>query len=422
MNVAVLSIGDELLGGRIVDTNAAYLSAEVTALGGVTLVRMTVGDDRGDIFEAMRQLAGVADVVLVTGGLGPTPDDLTRFAAADLVDGGELLDDETAMAGVHAWCKRAGVPASEARLMVGKRPPSSSFLSNDCGTAPGIQVVSGGANMFMLPGPPLEMQSMWRRHARPLLEQMVEPRHAPIEVIAAGLTEVQAADMLGDLLDRDRRPRLGIRVGRGVVRVSVEDPIGDLGSDTMKGCAAEVRDRLSPWSLGVGVASLSEAVGEALRRRGWMLATAESCTGGGIGAAVTSQPGSSNWYSGGWVTYTNEMKCRQLGVPSELLCETGPGAVSAEVVVAMAQGACEQSGADIAIAVSGIAGPAGGTEAKPVGTVWIGLVIGDEAEARCIRAPGGRPQIRQTTVDSALQWVRWRCAGINETLPWEVNA
>ncbi|MCP4838078.1 MAG: CinA family nicotinamide mononucleotide deamidase-related protein [Planctomycetes bacterium] len=421
MNVAILSIGDELIGGRIVDTNAAFLSSQVALLGGMTVLRMTVGDRRGDIVDALRRLSKHAEIVLVTGGLGPTPDDLTRWAAADLVDGGEVVDDSEAMECVRNWCSRVGLPPTEARTAVAQRPPSSQFMSNDCGTAPGIRMTYAGADMFMLPGPPTEMRSMWHRHVGPALEASAGLRRAPIEVIAAGLTEVQAADQLGSLLDRGSRPRLGIRVGRGLIRVSLEDPDGKVTAADMEKVHRKVRDLLSPWTLPEGSESLSEAVGEALQGRGWTMATAESCTGGGIGAAITAQPGSSVWYVGGWVTYTNEMKCRELGVPPELFHGSGPGAVSEEVVLAMAAGARAKSGANLAIAVSGIAGPNGGTESKPVGTVWVGLASCDSLEARLIRAPGDRDQVRAATIATALQWVRWRAEGINSFLQWEAK-
>jgi nicotinamide-nucleotide amidase len=420
VNVAVVSIGDELLGGRILDTNAAFLSSEVSSLGGRTAMRMTVGDCREAIVSALQQCVHRTDVVLVTGGLGPTPDDLTRYAAADLSDRGRLVDDVAAMEDVRAWCAAAGLPTTEAREAVAKRPPSASFMSNDRGTAPGIALTVDGSRIYMLPGPQTEMQSMWRRHVRPDLCVMTRLRTPPTEVIAAGLTEVEAADRLGDLLDRERRPRLGIRVGRGLVRVSVEDPAGDLDQDAMEAAACDVRARLAPWSFDSGLRSLPEVLGRCLVQRGWVLATAESCTGGGVGAAVTSQSGSSGWYAGGWVTYTNEMKRDQLGVPASLLSRSGPGAVSAEVVRAMAEGALGRSGADLAVAVSGIAGPDGGSEAKPVGTVWIGLACEGAVDARLIRPPGDRGLVRRATVDAALQWARWRAADIDAPLQWEV--
>lgn len=419
MNVSLLSIGDELLGGRITDTNAAFLSREVAACGGHVVEGATVADDRRAIGSALRRLAGVADMLITTGGLGPTSDDLTRWAAADLLDGGTLIDDVEALADVRAWCATAGLPASEAREMVAKRPLSAAFLSNDQGTAPGLRFQLSQCEVWMLPGPPIEMQSMFSRHVAPAMRSRGAAVPAPIEILAAGLTEVQAADLLGPRLDRQRRPQLGLRVGRGLVRVTAQDPDGVCSSAALQEAASEVRAVLEPWSLPMECSSLPESVGAALRGAGAVCATAESCTGGGIGAALTEVPGSSQWYAGGWVTYSNEMKTTQLGVPANLLAQAGPGAVSAEVVEAMARGARNRSGADIAVSVSGIAGPDGGTTEKPVGTVWIGLSDEAGSESRRIRVPGDRERVRSGAIDAALQWMRWRVRAIDRPLPWE---
>ena len=213
---------------------------------------------------------------------------------------------------------------------------------------------------------------MFRRHVLPALSPTDTPL-APTEVRAVGLTEVQAADLLGDLLDRTRRPRLGIRVGGRVVRIAIDTVGEDVDVAAINSLAGEVYERLHPFVLPQDADNLFTAVGDALCKRKWTLATAESCTGGGIGSAVTSVIGSSVWYAGGWVTYANSMKMEQLAVPSWLFGQDKPGAVSSETVQAMAAGARERAGSDIAIAVSGVAGPDGGTLAKPVGTS--GLVL-----------------------------------------------
>jgi nicotinamide-nucleotide amidase len=419
VKVSVLSIGDELLGGRITDTNAAFLWREVAACGGRVQEGATVADERGTIASSAARLAAVSDVLITTGGLGPTSDDLTRWAAADLIDGGEVIDDNAALAAVRDWCRAAGLPASEAREMVAKRPPSASFLSNDQGTAPGLRFQIGDCEVWMLPGPPAEMESMFRRHVAPAMRSATGVASDPHEVLAAGLTEVQAADRLGSRLDRHLRPQLGIRVGQGLVRVTAQDPDGKCDQAILAEAAADVRRALEPWSIPQQCRSLPEAVGAALNVAGLGCATAESCTGGLLGGALTEVPGASLWYAGGWVTYSNEMKIRQLGVPRDLLEPGGPGAVSAEVVEAMARGARASSGADIAVSVSGVAGPQGGTAEKPVGMVWIGLSDAQGTTARCILAPGDRQRIRVATIEAALQWLRFRVTEVDAALPWE---
>jgi len=418
VNVALLSIGDELLGGRITDTNAEFLSREVTALGASVVERAVVPDERTAIGGAIGRLAGVADVLVCTGGLGPTTDDLSRWAAADLLDTGEVIDDEEVAAAVRTWCDGVGVPMTEVRAVVAKRPPSAAFVSNDQGTAPGLHFRLGSCDVWMLPGPPVEMGSMFRRHVAEVIGQEASAAR-PIEVRAAGLTEVQASDLLGDRLDRTLRPQLGIRVGGGLVRVTAQDPDGLCTQSQVNASAEAARKALRHWSLPADCEALAEAVGVAVQGRGWTCVTAESCTGGGIAAALTAVPGSSAWFLGGFVTYANDMKVQQLGVCQTLLSPSGPGAVSAEVVEAMAAKARLLSGADVAVSVSGIAGPDGGSPDKPVGTVWVGLSDSGGTESRCLRVPGDRSKVRSGTVDAAMQWMRWRASGVVERLPWE---
>lgn len=419
MNIAVLSIGDELLGGRITDTNAAWISSEVARGGSVVVERGTVADERSRIAQAVNRLTMLADVLVTTGGLGPTTDDLTRWAAADLIDDGQVVDDADALAGVQAWCDRIGLPPSEARSVIAKRPPSAEFLSNDLGTAPGLRFVLNDCVVWMLPGPHHEMQSMFSRHVAKTLCVGAAMLTRAVEVRAAGLTEVQAADLLGDRLDRSRSPQLGIRVGQGLIRVTAQNLAGSCDQDAIDAAALDVRAVLEPWSLPESCGSLAEAVGRALGNIGWTCATAESCTGGGIGAALTDVPGSSRWFVGGFITYSNTLKTQLLDVPGLLLDEGGPGAVSAEVVEAMARGARIRSGADIAVAVSGVAGPTGGSPEKPVGTVWIGISDASGTASRHICVPGDRVKIRRGAVHGAMQLIRWRVDGVDEALLWE---
>ncbi len=416
MKAAILSIGDELLAGSIVDTNAAWVAQAMLDLGYVVTEMRTVGDDRDAIAAAAESLVAEADALVCTGGLGPTTDDLTRWAVADLTDGGSLIEDQDALAEVRAWCDLQGLPATEARTLVAMRPPSAQFLPNDRGTAPGLQAEIGEATTWWLPGPPSEMRSMFRRHVAEALRGGSGVVQSA-EVRAAGLTEVQAADKLGDLLDQSRSPRLGIRVGTGLVRVAVR-PTGPDTTDTEIADVAEaVRAALHPWVLPATAANLPEAVAAAAS--GERLATAESCTAGGIAAALTSVAGSSDWFVGGWVSYANEMKVEALGVPAELLSPDGPGAVSAQAAAVMASQARRRSGATIAVSVTGIAGPEGGTDDKPVGTVWLGLADSQAVFTRRIRVPGGRAHVRSGTIDAALQWLRWHLDGTESDLPWE---
>lgn len=413
---AILSIGDEVVDGRIMDANARWLAAAARELGLDVLEHACVADDRSAIVQAITRLAGGARHILTTGGLGPTPDDLTRFAALDLLGEEELAEDDAARAEVEAWCARRGLPASEARRLVWCRPEDADFLPNAHGTAAGLRFDVTDATVWMLPGPPGEMHPMFQTHVAPHIAGTLRDTG---EVCAVGLTEVQALERLDARLDREGPLRRGIRVGDGMVRVCVEDRDGAGG---VGDALADVREVLWPWSLPQGVRTPAEALGSALQARDAFLVTAESCTGGGIGQAVTACAGSSAWYVGGWVTYADRIKVEHLGVPAELLDASGPGAVSAEVAEAMAWGARDRSGATLAISVTGIAGPDGGSADKPVGTVWMALADEEGTALRCIRVPGDRAQVRRGTVLAALQWARWRTIGADTPMCWDVRS
>ena len=418
MRIGILSIGDEVVSGRIVDTNAAWLSKVLTAAGATVVSRRTVGDDRAFIATTIEAMADCCDVLVGTGGLGPTSDDLTREAVADVIDEGATIVDEEALATVEAWCRDRGLPMSEARQRVALRPVSATLVANNHGTAPGLCFAVGDTQGWMLPGPPIELKPMVTDVLIPSLTAQGVKSQSSAEVLVAGMSEVQVADCLGDLLKRDRRPQVGIRVGSGLVRLMVTDVDGLAGAVGVQATEVALRQHLGPWALPVGCVSLAQAVAEVLHDKCQTLVTAESCTGGGIGAALTEVAGSSAWFVGGWVTYTNALKTALLDVPEGLLGPDGPGAVSQDVVEAMAVGARTRSGADLAIAVSGIAGPDGGTPEKPVGTVWI--AVADEAgvDARHMQYSGDRGVVRSATVRSALQLVRWRVCGVEERL-WQ---
>ncbi len=414
-----MSIGDELLGGRIHDSNATWMSRRMAEAGVGVIERRTVGDDESAVSAAIREVCVDVDLVVCCGGLGPTEDDRTRWAAAELLEE-PLEEDAGALEGVQGWCRERGLPGSEARRLVARRPASATFLENSAGTAPGIRLQVQGTTVYMLPGPPAELQPMFTSAVQPHLGGgNGDARQPTEEILIAGRTEVAVADLLGDLLDRDRRPRPGIRVGQGLVRIALEDCDGDVTAAEMRSAGDRIRQRLGAAALPRGASTLAAALGQSLLDRGWTLATAESCTGGGIGAAITAEPGSSGWYLGGIQAYANAAKTSLLSVSEDLLAPDGVGAVSHEVAEAMASGARSALDASVAISVTGVAGPTGGTREKPCGTVWLGLDDGCCVQAREIRVPGSRDQVRSGTVLAAMAWV-WHCArDVQAPLPWE---
>ncbi len=419
MIAAILSIGDELMLGQSVDTNSGWLSARLAELGVACREHRTVGDDRALIASAMRSLREGSDLLLVTGGLGPTADDLTRFALGDVVDpGGDLEPDAEAMADLERWFagRPGGMPA--ANRVQAMRPSPATLLANPHGTAPGLRVEDAGGLVVCLPGPPREMRPMFEAVVAPWIrERSAAVLHTAV-VPSVGLGESDAAERLGELMDRDRDPVVGTTASGGVVSARIRSA-GPGAESRVAAAVEEVLARWHPYAFARESESLAEAVGRRLRAADRRLVTCESCTGGGLGAMLTAVPGSSRWYRGGWITYDNDMKSRHLGVPADLFEHRG--AVSAEVAAAMATGGLEQAEADDALAITGIAGPGGGTPGKPVGTVWIAHAARDDGHvrvrSRCFGFRGDRDTVRDRSGTMALAMLRLALDGLESWPP-----
>jgi nicotinamide-nucleotide amidase len=429
VRAAILSIGDELVLGQSTDTNSAWIASRLADHGVVCDEHRTVDDDRPAIVAAMRALLTGRDLLLVTGGLGPTADDLTRHALGDLLDpGADLLVDPDALATLEAWfAGRPGgmPPANRVQAM---RPPSASLLVNPQGTAPGLRAESDGRLVVCMPGPPREMRPMFEGVVPAWLAgRGVEPVVTAV-MPSVGLGESDAAARLGELMDRGRNPLVGTTASGGVVSARIR-ATGPDAARLVADAVAAVQERWHPYVFAAESVPLAEATGRRLERAGRRLVTGESCTGGLLGAMLTGVAGSSAWYRGGWVTYDNAMKQSELGVPAAIL--EAHGAVSAEVAMAMALGGLARGAADDALSLTGIAGPGGAVPGKPVGTVWIGHASRDGAtvhvRARRFRFHGEREVVRQRAATMALAMLRlaldgherWPPAPASVPLLWE---
>ncbi len=417
---AILSVGDELTLGQTLDTNSQWLADRLIGAGVLTVEHATVPDDAKAIADALRRLAaggGGADVLIVTGGLGPTLDDLTRPGLA-LAMGAPLVEDAAALAQIRAWFAKAGRDMPDPNRAQARRPEGALCLENTAGTAPGLHGAVGEADVFCLPGPPREMREMFERSVLPRL------RPAPGRTIRTralhcfGLGESDMAARLGDVMDRARNPLVGTTVSRGVVtcRIRFETSRArqqaDEGpQDPLASTDRLIRERLNPYLFGADSDTLPSIVLDELKGRGETLAVVESCTGGLLGTMITEVPGSSAAFLGGWVTYTNEMKQREIGVPASIFAKDGPGAVSRECAEAMARGGLERSGASRCLAVTGIAGPDGGSAEKPVGTVWVARAGSADAESRRFLFIGDRASVRDWAAKSALAMLRLALIG-----------
>lgn len=424
MPAIILSIGDELTLGQTVDTNSAWVSAQLAGHGITTQAHQTVADDKRAIEQAIRWACSEADLVIISGGIGPTEDDLTRFALADAMGVG-LVEHAGAMRTLEDFFRGRGRPMPEKNRVQAMLPQGATLIPNANGTAPGMRCRVGRAEVFVVPGVPREM--------RPMVIETILPATAALngsgqtiltaKINTFGAGESTVAERLGDLMDRQRNPVVGTTVSDGIVSVRVRAEYAD-NAEAGRACeatCATVESALGPIVFGRNEQTLQQAVVELLRERGQTVATAESCTGGLIGAMLTEVPGSSAAYAGGWVTYSNDMKMKQLGVDAGTLA--AEGAVSEAVVKALASGALERSGATLAIAVSGIAGPDGGTADKPVGTVWFALARREgqavHTEARQALLPGQREVVRDRAAKCALQWLRFHLLGLrSDQLSW----
>lgn len=400
MKVELLIIGDEILEGLVEDTNARYLCS-VLAEKGLRPHRVTfLGDDAEAITRGIRAALGDSDLIIVTGGLGPTPDDKTREAAAQAL-GLRLVLNRDYLRTIKEKFEAHGIPFTQAEEAFALLPEGARVLPNPKGLC-GFRIEHKKKELFFLPGVPEEVKAIVETSLLPFLQERA-PRKGRAERILRvfGPTEGQVREALRGLKGPfqlaylPRFPELHLKV-----RVEgVEDPEG-----TLEEVVGEISRRLGIAVYGFDQDTMEGVVGRLLTERHLTLATAESCTGGLIGHRITEVPGSSLYYLGGLVSYSNESKVRDLGVPPEVL--EAHGAVSAPCARAMAEGVRRRFGSDLGIATTGIAGPTGGTPEKPVGTVFMALSTEEGTEAKGFRFFGDRSQVKLMTSQVALDWLR----------------
>ena len=408
MKAVILSIGDELVLGQTVDTNAAWLSARLAELGVPVAYHLTVPDVRQDVHQAFAEAAARGDLILASGGLGPTDDDLTRHGLADAMGVGLQLD-QVSLDAIEQFFIERGRTMIERNKIQAMCPVGASMVPNPRGTAPGIHATIDGSAVWVMPGVPREMEGMFDESIRPTLDSEIAHVILTRKINTFGMGESDLAHQLGGLADRARNPLVGTTVSEGVVSVRIrsEFPTRSEAQHQLDDTVQTIEGLLGDLVFGDEGTTLAEAVGRQLAEAGRAVATAESCTGGLVAKSLTDVAGSSAYFLGGWVTYADAAKIDQLNVPASLIEQHG--AVSDAVARAMADGAIERSGADYAISLTGIAGPTGGTSDKPVGLVWIGLAErGAETTVSRHVFPGDRRVIRQRASNTALNLLRIR--------------
>lgn len=446
-HAAIVSIGDELTLGQALDTNSKWLADQLLNLGITTIEHVTISDDQAQTADTLRRLARSVPLILSTGGLGPTLDDLTRQALADVL-GESLITDADAMKTLEARFAARGRALSEIQRIQACRPPSASMILNANGTAPGLHAtIHTGteknhnsesdvpvADVFCLPGPPGEMKPMFETHVLPRLRVQSGLTVLTQFIHLAGIGEGDAAAKLGALMDRTRNPLVGITASLGVLtcRIRYQGPLAaSQATQQMDETERLIRGVLGPHVFADGQATLVGTVLGLLKARGETLVTVESCTGGMLGEFITDVPGASAAYDGGFVTYSNSLKTGLVGVPKDLIEKQG--AVSEQTAYEMALGGFARTLANHCLAITGVAGPDGGTDSKPVGTVFIALASrptgwegAEHIQVRRFLISGARDDIRRRAAMAALTillfWLRdGEAGGEKFKLLWEVS-
>lgn len=408
MRIEVINTGTELLLGKVVNTHIGFFGQELFKLG-LRIQRQLTIPDGEDIKDALISAFPRSDVILITGGLGPTSDDVTRDVVAGLL--GLRLDlREEVLEQVNAFFKSRGLVPNRSNNRQAMVPDGAEVLANPHGTAPGLYLPAGAnsPHLFLLPGPPRELKPMFKNLVFPRIADLREDGKPPgvwHNFRIYGVGESFIAGELDPLFETDESVELGYCARLGEVDVRL---IGE--SDAVEKAAEQVRRKYRGYIVAESEDPMEKVLVDLLTERGETIATAESCTGGEIASTITNVPGSSKVLLSGFVTYSNEAKATVLGVNPELIREHG--AVSGPVVEQMVEGCLQVSGADNAVAVSGIAGPGGGSEEKPVGTVYLGIASrsGDTFVKRYF-SPSDRKSFKLRTTRLAMDLIRRRLLG-----------
>lgn len=424
MNATIISIGDELILGQNLDTNSMWLSRELAAIGWGVVAHLTVPDNQRAIEQSIYECAKRSHALIITGGIGPTADDLTRQALA-VVLRKELEPNELWMQKLEEFFRVRNRPMPESNRIQAMIPTGARMIENDNGTAAGIDALvtveltlpghsarPHNCRVFVMPGVPKEMKAMFAKDVLPHLKEAGGGAVILSKSLHTfGRGESSVAEQLGDLMDRKRNPSVGTTVSAGIVTLRINSRFETIEKaqaqldETVKACREKVGDLI----FGEDEQTLQEVVGQMLVERNQDVTTAESCTGGLLSKMLTDVAGSSRYFNMGFITYSNQAKYDRLGVSLEIIGTYG--AVSEPVVQAMASNARRLAKSDYALAISGVAGPDGGTAAKPVGTVCIALAAETSVTVRTFNLAGDREWVRDRAAKMALTMLRFHLLG-----------
>lgn len=409
----LIAVGTELLLGNIANTDAQMISQGLSQLGINVYYHTVVGDNPQRVRQAVDIARGRADILITTGGLGPTCDDLTKVAVAQAF-GKELVYHEPSAQRIRERFAQRGTPVTENNFQQAMVPEGCTVLDNDWGTAPGVAFQADGTHVLMLPGPPRECAMMFRHRALPYLQKLSDGVIASRTVKTFGIGESAAEALLRDLMNALHNPTLApyAKPTGTELRITAHAPTREEALRLIAPVEEQVKAILGDKVIGVDVDSLEEVCLRLLKDRGLTVGTAESCTGGLLAKLLTDLPGSSAVFRGGVVSYTNGVKAGLLGVPQDLLDRYG--AVSPQVAEAMARGAKASLGCDIALSTTGVAGPDADDRGNPIGLVYLGLAWGDQCQVTEFRAgPVERERVRRQAAQTALDLLRRHLTGLD---------
>ena len=409
----LIAVGTELLLGNIANTDAQMLSKGLSALGINVYYHTVVGDNPQRLKAAVEVAKGRADIIITTGGLGPTCDDLTKNVLAECF-GRKLVYDEASAQRIRDYFQQLhpGRPMTENNLQQAYLPEGCTIFSNDWGTAPGCAFEADGVRVIMLPGPPNECTPMFEHRAVPYLRALADGVIASRTLKLFGMGESAVEAKLRDRMNALTNPTLApyAKTGEVELRITAKAATVEEARALIVPVEEEVRDMFGPLVYGADVASMEAVVLDLLKEKGLTLGTAESCTGGLVAKRMTDLPGSSAVFKGGVVSYTNEVKAGVLGVPQAMLNEFG--AVSAQVARAMAQGARRVLGCDLAVSLTGVAGPDPDDRNNPVGLIYVALDTPEGTRVRELHLINGRARIRTVAATNAFDMVRRYLTGL----------
>lgn len=405
MKAEILAVGTEILLGDIVNTNSHYISKRLADLGISVYYQTVAGDNEERLYNAYKLAFERADIVIATGGLGPTNDDLTKEIGAKYF-GKELVLHEESLDYIKNFFEKLNRPMSSGNRKQALFPEGAIILPNPNGTAPGCIIEENNKILVMMPGPPKEMVPMFENSVAPYLQKFSEGVLVSKVLRVVGLGESAMAEKVLDILNNSTNPTVApyAKDNEAILRITAKGRTEEEAEQLIIPIEKEIRERIGTDIYAEGETTLEAVVGEMLVNSKLTIATAESCTGGLLAGTLINYPGISSVFMEGAVTYSNEAKIKRLGVKEETLNKYG--AVSEETAREMAEGISKASGTDIGISVTGIAGPGGGTEEKPVGLVYVGLYIKGEVKVKKLNMFGDRQKIRNRTVVSALDWLR----------------